>query len=154
MGCVGQCGLVETTASTKAIAFDTSLVFPTDFPFAFASAFGGGVAKISLTGEPLWTADLPLDLLAGIAATEDAVYVDFLSTSIPAGEGGTQSFGDESFELWGDRDHFVAKIDSATGKGQWILHLGGQGTERSFGELEADANGDLYVFGSTTSHPA
>ena len=144
LGCTGSCGTVRTTVSTATVTFDVGRF----------TTYNGGVAKISPAGVPLWTADLPLEA-GGAAATTNAVYVEFTSgwadRSILQG---AQTFGDLTMAPWGARDKFIAKIDSETGAGQWVLQVGGQGNERSYDHVEIDQNGDIYALGSSWSHPS
>ena len=155
VGCVGVgCVLVSSTMSDATVAFQGGLL-PPGGAGVFGGPSGGGVVKMNASsGEPLWTADLPLEFVAGVAATDTAVYVDFRSVWVSTGEAAVdQTFGDATFRSWGDRDTFVAKVDAMTGAGQWVLQVGGSGHERNYDAIFADDNGDLYLFGSTRSHP-
>lgn len=132
MSCVGGCSEVKTTIAQNVMTFE--------------GVSTGGVAKIRTDGIPLWAVDLGISWAAGIVATEESVYIKY-------GVGITQKFGDTTFTPWGSSDYFILKLFADTGAGDWVLQAGGQGFERTFENLEGDANGDLYAVGSTRSQP-
>lgn len=132
MSCVGGCSEVRTTVSRNFAIFEGSST--------------GGVAKIRIDGVPLWAVDLGIDWAAGIVATEESVYIKYAV-------GTPQKFGETTFTPWGVSDYFILKIFADTGAGDWVLQAGGQGFERTYENLEVDANGDLYAVGSTRSKP-
>ena len=109
----------------------------------FGGLYGGGVAKIGLDGTPIWTADVPG--ATGMVATADSVYVAYVAADL--------TFGPASFEAWGGKDTYIAKLNANTGKGAWVLQAGGHGFEAA-GHLALDSNGDLYLNGLTDSHPS
>lgn len=105
--CYGGCHQVKTTSSQSAVNFD--------------GLYDGGIAKISTDGTPMWTADVDLRDVgrhAGIAVTNDAVYVQYMAW-------GSETYGDATFTDWGNGGIFIAKLDAETGAGQWVLQSGG-----------------------------
>lgn len=143
MTCSGDCREVRTTASQESIVFEAI----SQDSVVFQGTLSGGVTKINTNGVPLWTADLPLNpWTVGLAITSSAVYVESYN-------GGAQ-YGDTTFTAWGGWDVFIAKINSVTGHGEWVLQSGSQGSDGVFSTLGVDGNGDVYSFGGVFANPA
>lgn len=135
MNCLGSCLTISSTVSTKTATIEGLLN---------GGVGGGGLAKISTAGEPIWGADVPYSL--GMGVTNDAVYVNYYAT-------GSQTYGDTTFTVWGSWDHYIVKINGETGAGEWVLQTGGHGLEY-VRRMAVDPSGDLYSVGLTWSQPA
>mmetsp|Transcript_25714 Transcript_25714/g.83349 ORF Transcript_25714/g.83349 Transcript_25714/m.83349 type:complete len:1153 (+) Transcript_25714:65-3523(+) len=132
MSCGDDCRVVRTTASSETVVFD--------------DAYASGIVKLTTGGVPLWAASLPTGW--SIAANDDAVYINFPYA-------GPLTFGDTTFEDWGEGDTYVAKLDARTGAGEWIIQTGGAGNDAFVCSVRLDTStGDLYHVGVTSSLPA
>ena len=125
---------------------ETAVYFDCRGACADTMDYGGAIAKVSLfTGEPLWVvANLPE--ISGLAANDDGVYVSYATSD-------DLTYGDASFPVWGSTVHFFAKLNAASGKGEWVLQAGGHSADAA-GHVVLDNNGDLYALGLTNSHPS
>lgn len=60
--------------------------------------------------------------------------------------------GDTIFTTWGNYDNYIAKIDAATGAGEWVLQTGGQDLDATpLCNVKVDSAGDVYSVGFTQS---
>lgn len=106
---------------------------------------GGGVAKFKMDGTPIWAADTGTTYR--VVASNDAVYVSYMLLW-------SETYGDTTFTSWGSFDTFVVKLNFATGAGEWVKQIGGQGPESPTANLGVDSYGDIYLTGYISSNPA
>lgn len=142
MGCGGACTNAQSTASDISIEFQQTVRRQKNFA---GIVLDGGVAKFKMDGTPVWAADT--GIAYRVVASNDAVYVTYLLLWL-------ETYGDTTFTSWGSFDTFVVKLDLATGAGEWVKQIGGQGPESPTANLGVDSHGDVYLTGYISSNPA
>jgi hypothetical protein len=145
---------VDATGSAYITGY-TASPFPTT-PGAFQTTFGGGssdafVTKLNPTGSGLvystYLGGSGNDVGKGIAvdATGSAYVTGYAASPFPTTPGAFQTiFGG------GSADVFVTRIDPTGSTLIYSTYLGGSGDDVGL-DLTADASGDAYVTGDTTS---